>query len=397
MKYDVIIIGGGASGLVAAIEASKQYKNVAVIEKEERLGRKILATGNGKCNLSNINAKVSDYHGSFSYAVKNLFAQFPSEYLIDYFERMGLYTFADSMGRVYPRCKQASAVLDILRNQVEMAEITKITNSKVKDVAVGETFTVTTDSGNYRCEKLIIACGGKSSPNLGSDGSMYKIIENLGHTVTRLKPALCPISVKSDIIKSIKGVRADGKLTAISKGKQIKSSYGEIQFTENSISGICAFDLSYIDFDTIHVSLMPDFTKQQIAEILRQRREIFSLNSIADFFLGMFNNKLSTAILKTAKMGSFNRKCNDISEKEINQLAKVINEFDFSVIKNSDYSKSQVTAGGVNGREINDKTFESLFIPNLYFCGEVIDIDAICGGYNLRFAFSSGIKAGQLL
>jgi hypothetical protein len=309
---------------------------------------------------------------------------------------MGLYTFAGNMGRVYPNCKQASAVVDILRNALKMKDIEEITNEKVRDIKVGEHFTLSTQSKEFYCKKLIIATGGKSSPRLGSDGSMYKILKNLGHTITQLKPSLCPIKVKSDILKGIKGVRANGKVTVLSKGKAVKSAEGEIQFTENSISGICAFDLSGLEYDTVMVSLMPKSSKEEIFKILTERKKLFKDNSIEDFFLGMFNNKLSVALLKVAKMGSFNRKCNDISDKELNTLAQLINSFDFKATQNNSFDNSQVTKGGVLGSEINSETMESLYIPNLYFCGEVIDIDGICGGYNLQFAFASGMKAGCL-
>jgi hypothetical protein len=394
--YDVIIIGGGASGLVAAIEAKKQYKNVAVIEKEQRVGKKILATGNGKCNMTNINANIKNYNGSFSYCIKKLYNEFSPQYIRDCFKNMGLYSVSDNMGRVYPTCKQASAVVDILRNALRMNDIEEITNEKVKDIKVEEHFTVITENSEFYCKKLIIATGGKSSPRLGSDGSMYKILENIGHTITKLKPALCPIRVNSDILKSIKGVRANGKITVLIKGKAVKSSEGEIQFTDNSISGICAFDLSGLDFDVVRVSLMPEYTVVEILDILKERRKIFYYNNIDEFFLGMFNNKLSIAILKYGKMGSFNRKCNDISDKELYRLAEIINNFEFKAQGNNSYDHSQVTKGGILGKEINEDTFESMFIPNLYFCGEVIDIDGICGGYNLQFAFASGMKAGQL-
>lgn len=398
MKYDVIVIGGGASGLLASIEAKKHFNKVAIIEKEQRLGRKILATGNGKCNMTNTNAQMKNYRGSFSFAIKELFREYSPEFIINYFKSLGLYSFADSCGRVYPKCKQASAVLDILRNKVQMMDIEEKLGYCVKGIEISDGFTVTTDNGKFSCDKLIIATGGKSSPKLGSDGSMFKIItENLGHTVTKLRPALCPINVKSDIIKSLKGVRADGVVSVLKKGKVVKSEVGEIQFTENSISGICAFNLSGLDYDKVRISLMAESDKSEIESVLYERRKLFKDNRIEDFFLGMFNNKLSVALLKAGKMGSFNRRCCDISNKETERLAYLINHFEFETTGNNDYGKSQVTRGGVIASEINSTTMESLFIPNLYFCGEVIDIDGECGGYNLQFAFASGIKAGQLL
>ncbi|MGN0462374.1 MAG: aminoacetone oxidase family FAD-binding enzyme, partial [Ruminococcus sp.] len=233
--YDVIVIGGGASGLVAAIEAGKQFDNVALLEKESRMGKKILATGNGKCNLTNKNASVKDYSGSLCYGAKRLFGEYSPRYIVEYFENMGLVTYADEFGRVYPKCNQSSSVLDTLRNNLRLNDIDEFTDRKVIDIAVEENYKVVTNNGEFFSKRIIIACGGKSSPNLGSDGSMFEVIERLGHSFTEISPALCPINVKSDIIKSLKGVRAKGKVSVLSKGKVVNSDLGEIQFTENSI------------------------------------------------------------------------------------------------------------------------------------------------------------------
>ena len=393
--YDVIVIGGGASGLVAAIEAGKHFENVALLEKESRTGKKILATGNGKCNLTNKNASVKDYSGSLCYGAKRLFSEYSPKYIVEYFENMGLVTYADEFGRVYPKCNQSSAVLDTLRNNLRLNDIDEFTDRKVTEIVVGENFRIVTDKGEYFSDRIIIACGGKSSPNLGSDGSMFEVIEKLGHSFTEIAPALCPINVKSDIIKSLKGVRAKGKVSVLSKGKVVKSDLGEIQFTENSISGICAFNLSGLNYDTVRVSLLPDMSKNDIITMLKKRREMLKDLTVDNFLLSIFNNKLSAVLLKKSNINSFNRRCADISNKEIQDLAHNINNLDFKATGKNDFGRSQVTKGGIPANEINIDTMESLYIPNLYFCGEVLDIDGICGGYNLQFAFASGIKAGQ--
>lgn len=395
--YDVIVIGGGASGLVAAIEAGKQFDNVALLEKENRTGKKILATGNGKCNLTNKNASVKDYSGSLCYGAKRLFSEYSPRYIVEYFENMGLVTYADEFGRVYPKCNQSSAVLDTLRNNLRLNDIDEFTDKKVTDIIVEENFRIVTNDGEFFSKRIIIACGGKSSPNLGSDGSMFRVIEKLGHSFTEIAPALCPINVKSDIIKSLKGVRAKGKVSVLSKGKVVKSDFGEIQFTENSISGICAFNLSGLNYDTVRVSLLPDMSNNEIINMLKNRREILKDLTVDNFLLSIFNSKLSVALLKKSNINSFNRRCADISNKEIEDLAHNINNLDFKATGKNDYGRSQVTKGGIPANEINIETMESLYIPNLYFCGEVLDIDGICGGYNLQFAFASGIKAGQTL
>ena len=393
--YDVIVIGGGASGLVAAIEAGKHFERVALLEKESRMGKKILATGNGKCNLTNINANIKDYSGSLCYGVKRLFSEYSPKDIIKYFENMGLVTYADEFGRVYPKCNQASAVLDTLRNNIRLNDIDEFTECKVTDIFVGENFEIVTSNERFFSKRIIIACGGKSSPYLGSDGSMFEVIERLGHTFTEISPALCPIIVKSDIIKSLKGVRAKGKVSVLNKGKVVKSDIGEIQFTENSISGICAFNLSGLIYDTVRVSLLPDMSNNEIINMLKNRREILKDLTVDNFLLSIFNNKISAVLLKKSNINSLNRRCADISNKEIQDLAHNINNLDFKTTGKNDFGRSQVTKGGIPSSEINIETMESLYIPNLYFCGEVLDIDGICGGYNLQFAFASGIKAGQ--
>lgn len=393
--YDVIVIGGGASGLVAAIEAGKHFERVALLEKESRMGKKILATGNGKCNLTNINANIKDYSGSLCYGVKRLFSEYSPKDIIKYFENMGLVTYADEFGRVYPKCNQASAVLDTLRNNIRLNDIDEFTECKVTDIVVGENFEIVTNNERFFSKRIIIACGGKSSPYLGSDGSMFEVIERLGHTFTEISPALCPIIVKSDIIKSLKGVRAKGKVSVLNKGKVVKSDIGEIQFTENSISGICAFNLSGLIYDTVRVSLLPDMSNNEIINMLKNRREILKDLTVDNFLLSIFNNKISAVLLKKSNINSLNRRCADISNKEIQDLAHNINNLDFKTTGKNDFGRSQVTKGGIPSSEINIETMESLYIPNLYFCGEVLDIEGICGGYNLQFAFASGIKAGQ--
>ena len=393
--YDVIVIGGGASGLVAAIEAGKHFERVALLEKESRMGKKILATGNGKCNLTNINANIKDYSGSLCYGVKRLYSEYSPKDIIKYFENMGLVTYADEFGRVYPKCNQASAVLDTLRNNIRLNDIDEFTECKVTDIVVGENFEIVTNNERFFSKRIIIACGGKSSPYLGSDGSMFEVIERLGHTFTEISPALCPIIVKSDIIKSLKGVRAKGKVSVLNKGKVVKSDIGEIQFTENSISGICAFNLSGLIYDTVRVSLLPDMSNNEIINMLKNRREILKDLTVDNFLLSIFNNKISAVLLKKSNINSLNRRCADISNKEIQDLAHNINNLDFKTTGKNDFGRSQVTKGGIPSSEINIETMESLYIPNLYFCGEVLDIDGICGGYNLQFAFASGIKAGQ--
>lgn len=400
---DVIIIGGGASGLMCAISAKQKNKNisVAIIEKNDRVGKKLLSTGNGRCNLTNKNITANNYCGSFKSQLKNILREYTPEYLLDTFNKLGLFTFCDNEGRYYPISKQASSVLDVLRFACERLGVEIFCKENIKSIKKSNNkFIVKTENNNFISEKLVIANGSKASPKLGGNSSCADYLKNFGHSFVPFSPALCPVKVKSDILKSLKGIRATAKTSLFDKNNNfVKSEIGEIQFTDSALSGICVFNLSlYTKKDyRISVNLLPDNSLNKVIEIIERNKKLFSNNEIDNLFTGIFQKRITQAILKMSNIKDFSKLCKDLSNSEIKTVANTVKNMFFTVIENSPFEQAQVALGGVKGKEIDEKTMQSKLVKNLYICGEAIDICGDCGGYNLHFAFASGIIAGENL
>lgn len=284
--------------------------------------------------------------------------------------------------------------LAVTRNNIQIITECDVTLIKKKD----KLFSVKTNVGIFECKKVILCCGGKASPSCGGYGGGLDLCRNLGHKIISVSPALCPVEVTKNI-KDLKGVRSAGKVTLLDDGKEIISEIGEIQFAEKSLSGICVFNLSsHINVckkPVIKISLINDYSQKEICNMLLEHKNIFKDESVQTLLSGIFNFKLSNALLKECKISPLSRKCSSLTDEEIKKLAFTINKWCFECRKVSDFSKAQVMAGGVYGKEINNKTMESKIVKGLYICGELIDINGDCGGYNLHFAFASGIIAGE--
>lgn len=398
-KYDIIIIGGGASGMIAAIKSKEKHpdKSVAILEKQKKLGRKLLATGNGRCNLSNTGACEYNYNGSFSKYVDVVFDLCPPEKVVSEFERIGLITRTEQDGRVYPVSNQASSVLDVLNYRLQKLDVEIILDFAVENIEIGSGFSIKSKNKEFCCEKIIVCSGSCASPKLGSDSSGVSILNKLGHKTVAFSPALCPIKVKSKSLKSMKGVRARGKASLYNGKKLIKEEIGEIQFTEDRLSGICLFNLSSklrnLDNPVIKLDLLPQFSKGEVFNILQKNKDLFAEQNCSQLLTGVFNCKLGAALVKKAV--DPNKNCKELSDSELKTLADTIKSGSFTAEKSIDFSSAQVAAGGVKGDEINPYTMESNVVPNLFLCGEIIDIDGECGGFNLQFAFASGIIAGE--
>lgn len=397
--FDIIIIGGGAAGLAAAISAKRNNRNskVAILELQSRVGKKLLATGNGRCNLTNMYISKSNYHGSFD--ICETLNKYSPEKLLEFFDGIGLVCSAENNGLVYPLCKQASAVLDILRLTTEKLGVTTICDCKVELVKKNKgVFNIRANTQNYSCNKVIVATGGKASPSCGGTGAGLDILRNLGHKITPLYPILRPIEVKCDYMKSLKGIRATGSVSLYDSDKKLISESGEIQFSENALSGICVFNLTPYLYNAkspfILINLMDDYSENEIYNELKKRKKLFANEDTENYFTGLFHKRIGNALFRHCNI-SLTKRCSELDENEIKKLCRTIQNWKFECIKNNDFSKAQVMMGGVYGKEIDNKTFESKLIKNLYICGEAIDICGDCGGFNLHFAFSSGIIAGE--
>lgn len=398
--WDVLILGGGAAGLVCAIEAKRRSgaKSVAIIEKNDRVGKKLLATGNGRCNLTNtnINGNTQKYYvGSFSNQAEKLLREFDADALRRYFSCLGLLTREDSEGRCYPITNQASSVLDVLRFACERDGVEMLCGELPHSVRKnGELFQIKTAQIEYLAKKLVIACGSKAAPKLGGSAGGLDIARNFGHKIVPFSPALCPVPVKSDLLRSLKGLRAKAAVRL-----REHTETGEVQFTENALSGICVFDLSLFakPGDVISLDLLSDYAEETVYELINENQERFSGLTADNLLTGMLQKRLAQAVMKQAGVTSFSVNCSELSVEDIKAIAHTVKHLPFTVGKVGGFEQAQCAMGGVLGSEINENTMESKKVKNLYFCGEVIDICGLCGGYNLHFAFASGYRAGGSL
>lgn len=402
-KYDSLIIGGGASGLMCAVGAKikKPNMSVAIIEKNPRVGKKLLSTGNGRCNLTNRFVSAEKYCGSFKAQANILFEKYNTEKLIEIFENIGLLTFCDSEGRYYPLCKQASAVLDVLRFACDRLGVEIFCDESIKSVKKSNRgFEIKTQNNVFNSEKLVIACGSKAAPKLGGNSSCSDYLKNLGHKFNPFSPALCPIKVESDILKSLKGLRASARAVLLDRNfNSVKEESGEVQFTDNALSGICIFNLSLYSKKgfIISLDLAENYSENELFNILLSNITLFADLTVDNLFTGIFQKRLGQAVLKKAGISDFSRLCKSVSSNEINQIAKTVKQMEFKVVENCGFEQAQAALGGVLGEEINESTMESKLMKNLYICGEAVDICGECGGFNLHFAFASGLVAGENL
>jgi len=397
--YDIAVIGGGASGLFFTALAAKLHKGlkIAVIEKNQRVGKKLMVTGNGRCNLTNIYTDKINYHGSFVPFMDKVLSLCPPQKTLDLFLEMGLVTRTDSVGRVYPKSNQASTVLDVLRFNCEKDNVEFLCDNKVTDIIKSKDFfKITTDKDVITADKVIFASGGAAAPKAGGDKSGYDLLKKLGHSICKLSPALCPVNVKSDYIRSLKGIRVQGKVSLLTEGKETFSEEGEIQFTESALSGICVFNISqYIDNNknqTLKINLIPEYSFNEIIQMLKNNRDIFGKLEADNLMTGIFHKRISQALLKSADI-KLSKTVSEINDKELKSIAAAICGFEFKVSGVGDFSNAQVTKGGVDGKEIDPATMESKKTKGLYIIGEVLDCNGDCGGFNLQFAFATGYLA----
>lgn len=401
-RFDLVIIGGSASGLTAAINANRLHPNIkiAIFEQLPRLGKKILATGNGRCNMTNTNAFGHTYRND-EFA-KSVFEKYPPEKVIDFFSSLGLLTYCDESARVYPRSNTASSVLDCLRFEIENSDIDVYTELKVEKITSKDDGFLINDS--FSCDKLIVACGGKASPSQGSDGSMYPVLKKLGHSVTMLVPSLVPLNSRPENIKSVKGLRASNVFLTLEGKRNEYASKGEILFTDTGVSGIAAMELASFaerelrnGFDPIlHIDFVPEYDKNELAEYISRLAVIKQNQLLENLLTGILPKQIGIMLMKNAEIYISDGRIGTMSENMISLLVNEIKDFTLDILGTRGFANAQVTSGGIDVSEICSDSMKSKIISNLYFCGEVADVDGGCGGFNLQWAFASGLLAGEL-
>lgn len=392
MVYDVIVIGAGASGTVAAICAGRHGEKTLLLECSDRIGRKISASGNGRCNLMNV-GKIR-YHGDKSFA-QNVLLKCDFKKQTEFWSSLGLEITIEEEGRVYPASFHSSSVIEVLKMGLLSVGTDIHFNEKVvKCNRINNMFHVCTENGNkFYSKRLIVACGGAAQPKLGGREDGYRIMHDFGHSYIAIHPALTQIITDKRSISGLKGIRVNGTVSLSRNGKKIKSEKGEILFTEYGLSGICVMQLarSVNNGDLLELN----FTDHQVTlQDMQKRKKRLNSFKIEQFLDGWFIHKLGYGILKKAGIELRDRLVCDLSDTELYSIAKVIGCYDVTVIDVNGFDSAQVTAGGISCDEIRSDTMESSIVPGLYCTGETLNVDGDCGGYNLMFAFASGILAG---
>lgn len=403
MKVYTAIIGGGAAGLMCACVCSKRHpdKKIVVIERDNRVGKKILVSGNSRCNLSNLGADATNYHTTFTDGVKFLLENYPPQKVLEYFDSIGLITKADSENRVYPLSRQSSAVLSVLRNELRRNGVTELCDTQALNITkCADGYKIKCSDKSIIAQKVVIATGGRNNHAQKVVADSHNLLKGIGHTVTKLSPSLSPVRVDSKLTKSLKGIRANGKVSAVVNGQIVKSEVGEIQFGTDYLSGICVFNLSGIlnksDNAEIIVQLLANYSLKEIKDILINRVKLVGNDCVQELFTGLFHKNIGIALLKSSNIDTA-MTADKLSDKDVENLADVINAWRFKTVPSNDFAMAQVTSGGVIGSEINPTTLQSKLHKDIYLIGEAIDVDGDCGGYNLQFAFSSGMCVGELL
>ncbi len=402
---EVIIAGGGASGLMASISAARNGSHVILIEKNDRVGKKLLITGNGRCNLSNECISSSDYHSMTAGFAMGIIKRFDKNAVLEFFNGLGLEFSIEENGRIFPRSMQASSLLDLFRMEIERLNIEVVTGSEIMTIIRDRkgNFELTDKTGiPYKCRKAVISCGGRAAPQTGSDGYGYRLAGMMGHSIITPMPALVQLKLSGEAHKAMEKMLWNAEVSLFLNNRKLRTVSGDIIFTYYGISGLAVLDLSRdavkgISDDQlteIEINFLPDIPIDKKTAFIRRRRDDHPERAMDNFLTGVINKRIGQTIIKAAgiRLGS---KASELSENEISRLARFLNGWRFTVTGNTGWENAQVTAGGIDCREVNEKTLESKLVKGLYFCGEILDVDGNSGGYNLQWAWSSGFIAGK--
>lgn len=398
----IAVIGGGAAGLMAAAAAAKNGASVTIYEKQNRVGKKILATGNGRCNYTNMNLNFGCYHSNNLKMAEEAMNFFDLNKTLKFFEDLGIYPYVDESGKVYPSSLQASSVLDVLRYEIKRLKVEEATDYNVTALRKSKDKFSIIGNDTITADRVILATGGKASPQLGSDGKGYDLAKSFGHEIIEPMPALVQLKLKGSYFKRIAGIRFDGRAGAYAADRLIREEEGEILFTDYGISGPPILQLSRKVIEELNkgskpyllIDMFPNYSKLQLYDILQDRFIRIGYKTIEEGMIGFINKKLIPTVLYEAAFDDLNKLCSHLNKKEIFKIIDILKEWKFEVSGHNSWQQAQTTAGGIKLTQINPKTLESLKVKGLYFAGEILDVDGDCGGFNLQWAWSSGYTAG---
>ena len=401
MKH-VAVIGGGAAGMMAAITSAREGARVTILEHKERIGKKILSTGNGRCNFTNTYQTPACYRSDNRDFAWNIIQKFNVEKTISFFKELGIYP-KDRNGYLYPYSDQAAAILEVLQIEVAKLDICVMTEINVLDIQpVKKGIRITTDKKTITADSVILACGSKAAPVTGSDGSGYQLAKLFGHRIVPVLPALVQLRCAEKFYKSISGVRVQGTVEIYADDIFLASDTGEIQLTNYGISGIPVFQVSRYAAKALYkkqsvtavLNFMPDMNKDEFLLFLQERITLCPYKTLDEFFTGVFPKKLCELWIRLSRLPKEMR-VSDLSGEQLEKLVLLIQHLRTHITETNSFEQAQICCGGVDTTEINPDTLESNYVPGIYFAGELLDVDGICGGYNLQWAWSSGFVAGK--
>lgn len=401
MEKKIAVIGGGAAGMMAAIQAARAGAKVELYERNDRVGKKILATGNGKCNFSNRDMSAQAYYGSIRERYDTYFGVFNEKNTIDFFAKEGMLV-KDRNGYLYPVSEQAATVLDILRFALEKEKIAVYTDCMAESIRPMKDGRLQVNKDKVY-DAVILACGGKAAPKTGSDGNGFQLAGALGHHVTEVVPALVQLRCKEEFFKMVSGVRTTAELTLFIGGKKRNCVQGELQLTDYGISGIpvfqfsrqAAYALKQKEKVTVAINFLPQFERKDADEYKKFWQERWNhqkKQNLEQFLTGIANKKINQLVIKLAGCKPF-EKAGELAACKREKIEDLYHCLMVTVQDTNGFEQAQVSAGGILADEVTD-TLESKLVKNLYFAGEILDMDGICGGYNLQWAWTSGKIAG---
>ena len=396
---DIVIIGGGAAGLTAAIFAAKKGHKVTIIERNNTCGKKILITGNGKCNFWNEDQNLTHYHSSNKEYIKNIINKETNEEILSFFKKIGIVPKIKN-GYYYPYSEQSSSIKNALLTEIKNLNIEIIYNITVTEITKKDNFIINPNKENIKTKKLIIATGSNACPKTGSNGIGYTIAQKLGHQIIKPYPGLVQLKGFEPYFKKWAGVRTDAIVTLYEDGKKIKEESGQLQLTDYGLSGICIFNLSsYIarnlenHKEEISINFTP-WLKENQKTWLKNQNKLVPDRTLEELLEGFLNYKLIPIILKEAGLNQ-NQTLDKLKDFELDKLIQKLTDFKVKITGTNTFNEAQICTGGIPLTEINSKTMESLKVKNLYFTGEILDVNGDCGGYNLSFAWTTGMLAGK--
>lgn len=399
---NITIVGGGASGLMAAVTAASAGAEVTLLEQNDRVGKKLLSTGNGRCNYTNLHQEPSCYHSENASFPWGIVRQFDAPETVAFFRELGIEPKSRD-GYLYPNSDQASSVLDVLRMECRRLQVILRTGCRCTEIRPGKTgFRLKTSSGTIPAGRVVLASGSPASAIAGSDDSGYTLARSLGHRIVPVVPALVQLKCREDFYKSISGVRVQGEAAILVNGECIARDRGEIQLTGYGISGIPVFQVSGAAAAALHegkpvkavLDFMPELGWDAFLAFLKERIQNRPEKTLEEFFVGLFPKKLWDLWIRLSRIPR-SQTVGTLQDGQLETLARLIRQFETVVAGTNPFSQAQVCRGGIDTRDVDPRTLESRLVPGLYFAGEILDVDGLCGGYNLQWAWSSGHVAGK--